>query len=118
MAKHVEVKLTCSFCDKNQREVKKLIAGPGVYICDECVGLCNQIIGEELSPEDRREFAARSAQGIVGALVAQQARVSGLLNDLRDEHRLASPGIDEASNHAAGDCLARTPVGDGPLEWV
>ena len=81
MAKHVEVKLTCSFCDKNQREVKKLIAGPGVYICDECVGLCNQIIGEELSPEDRREFAARSAQGIVGALVAQQARVSGLLND-------------------------------------
>ena len=39
--------LTCSFCGKNQREVKKLIAGPSVYICDECIELCNDIIREE-----------------------------------------------------------------------
>ena len=39
--------LTCSFCGKNQREVKKLIAGPSVYICDECIDLCNDIIREE-----------------------------------------------------------------------
>jgi ATP-dependent Clp protease ATP-binding subunit ClpX len=39
--------LTCSFCGKNQREVKKLIAGPNVYICDECISLCNEIILEE-----------------------------------------------------------------------
>ena len=38
--------LCCSFCGKNQREVKKLIAGPTVYICDECIQLCNDIIGE------------------------------------------------------------------------
>jgi ClpX C4-type zinc finger len=36
--------LVCSFCGKSQREVKKLVAGPGVYICDECVDLCNEII--------------------------------------------------------------------------
>jgi ATP-dependent Clp protease ATP-binding subunit ClpX len=40
-------KLVCSFCGKGQEEVRKLIAGPGVYICDECVGLCNEIIGDE-----------------------------------------------------------------------
>jgi ATP-dependent Clp protease ATP-binding subunit ClpX len=39
--------LCCSFCGKSQREVKKLIAGPTVYICDECIGLCNDIISEE-----------------------------------------------------------------------
>ena len=36
--------LLCSFCGKSQRQVKKLIAGPGVYICDECIDLCNEII--------------------------------------------------------------------------
>src|SRR5437867_958655 len=41
--------LLCSFCGKSQRQVKKLIAGPGVYICDECIDLCNEIIEEELS---------------------------------------------------------------------
>ncbi len=40
--------LKCSFCGKSQRQVKKLIAGPGVYICDECIDLCNEIIEEEL----------------------------------------------------------------------
>ncbi len=42
--------LLCSFCGKSQRQVKKLIAGPGVYICDECIDLCNEIIDEELTP--------------------------------------------------------------------
>src|SRR5882724_7424810 len=41
--------LLCSFCGKSQRQVKKLIAGPGVYICDECIDLCNEIIEEELA---------------------------------------------------------------------
>jgi ATP-dependent Clp protease ATP-binding subunit ClpX len=41
--------LVCSFCGKGQRQVKKLIAGPGVYICDECIDLCNEIIDEELT---------------------------------------------------------------------
>ena len=41
--------LKCSFCGKTQKQVRKLIAGGGVYICDECIELCNEIIEEELS---------------------------------------------------------------------
>src|SRR5437667_11113938 len=41
--------LKCAFCGKSQKQVTKLIAGPGVYICDECIDLCNEIIEEELS---------------------------------------------------------------------
>ncbi|MGZ3699291.1 MAG: ATP-dependent Clp protease ATP-binding subunit ClpX, partial [Bdellovibrionota bacterium] len=52
--------LCCSFCGKNQREVKKLIAGPTVYICDECIELCNDIIAEE----GQKESPARSTQAI------------------------------------------------------
>jgi len=44
--------LVCSFCGKNQEDVKKLIAGPSVYICDECIGLCNEIIAEEYEKEE------------------------------------------------------------------
>ncbi len=44
--------LTCSFCGKSQKEVKKLIAGPSVYICDECIDLCNDIISEEREREE------------------------------------------------------------------
>jgi ATP-dependent Clp protease ATP-binding subunit ClpX len=44
--------LKCSFCGKSQKQVKKLIAGPGVYICDECIDLCNEIIEEELADND------------------------------------------------------------------
>ena len=43
-----KVQLKCSFCGKVQEQVKKLVAGPGVYICDECIELCNEIIEEEL----------------------------------------------------------------------
>ena len=48
--------LKCSFCGKNQKQVKKLIAGPGVYICDECIDLCNEIIEEELSETSELHF--------------------------------------------------------------
>lgn len=46
--------LYCSFCGKSQREVRKLIAGPSVYICDECISLCNEIIAEEAQKEDTK----------------------------------------------------------------
>ena len=46
----------CSFCGKSQKQVKKLIAGPGVYICDECIELCNDIIEEELSETSEVRF--------------------------------------------------------------
>src|ERR1041385_8694820 len=48
--------LKCSFCGKSQKQVKKLIAGPGVYICDECIDLCNEIIEEELSQSSEVKF--------------------------------------------------------------
>ena len=46
----------CSFCGKTQKQVKKLIAGPGVYICDECIDLCNEIIEEELAETSEFSF--------------------------------------------------------------
>src|SRR6188508_2153441 len=52
MEKRDNQTLCCSFCGKSQKEVKKLIAGPTVYICDECIGLCNDIIAEEVDRED------------------------------------------------------------------
>jgi ATP-dependent Clp protease ATP-binding subunit ClpX len=48
--------VNCSFCDKSQNQVKKLIAGPGVYICDECIDLCKDIIGEELAESSEVRF--------------------------------------------------------------
>ena len=48
--------LKCSFCGKSQKQVKKLIAGPGVYICDECIDLCNEIIEEELADTTEISF--------------------------------------------------------------
>jgi len=48
--------LKCSFCGKSQKQVKKLIAGPGVYICDECIDLCNEIIEEELQESSDLQF--------------------------------------------------------------
>ena len=74
--------LKCSFCGKSQKQVKKLIAGPGVYICDECIDLCNEIIEEELSetPEvglselpKPREIYEFLEQYVIGQDVAKKA---------------------------------------------
>ena len=54
-----DANLSCSFCGKSQREVKKLIAGPTVYICDECIELCNDIIAEEYGQEEASVPASR-----------------------------------------------------------
>ncbi|PLS68459.1 MAG: ATP-dependent Clp protease ATP-binding subunit ClpX [Cyanobacteria bacterium M5B4] len=59
-----EAHLKCSFCGKSQEQVRKLIAGPGVYICDECVDLCNEILDEELLPsQPRREQKEKRKRG-------------------------------------------------------
>ncbi len=55
---HQHGNLTCSFCGKGQREVRKLIAGPTVYICDECIRLCNDIIAEEAQRDEGRPSVA------------------------------------------------------------
>jgi len=64
VAKFGDDLLKCSFCGKSQKQVKKLIAGPGVYICDECIDLCNEIIEEELSEptEPRLEELPKPAE--------------------------------------------------------
>ena len=72
----------CSFCGKREGEVVKLIAGPGVYICDQCIDLCNEIIAEEIGERPPRvldmdiQAAARAAQQALDRLrdLAQQAR--------------------------------------------
>ena len=65
MAKHGEHgsgNLVCSFCGKSQDEVRKLIAGPTVYICDECIDLCNDIIAEECDHDENHQFIVKCAQ--------------------------------------------------------
>ena len=64
--------LTCSFCGKAQEEVKKLIAGPAVYICDECIELCKDIIAEEAQPDD---LAGRSGK------LPKPAEIKEILDD-------------------------------------
>jgi hypothetical protein len=82
---NVPVTLQCSFCGKSQHEVKKLIAGPTVYICDECIGLCNDIIAEEVGG-DAWEPPER-LQPVLGLLI----RVGDVLRTLRE--RAEEPGL-------------------------
>ncbi|HEX3623220.1 MAG TPA: ClpX C4-type zinc finger protein [Acidimicrobiales bacterium] len=77
--------LACSFCGKRQDQVVKLIAGPGVYICDECVQLCDRIVEDELadragraSPTDAEiEAAARAVNAAVSRFRALALRRGG-----------------------------------------
>ena len=55
MPKKNEKSIRCSFCGKAQEEVKKIIAGPGVYICDECIKICQNIIDEEIYDDIEEE---------------------------------------------------------------
>ncbi len=76
--------LLCSFCGKSQDEVKKLIAGPSVYICDECIGLCNEIIAEEYEKEEAHlgEKIPRPAdiKGILDNYVIEQEKAKKILS--------------------------------------
>ena len=68
--------LDCSFCGKNRRQVKKLIAGPHAFICDECVGLCNDIIEEELAEIGEPSTATARLRRVVSTGRYRLARTS------------------------------------------
>ena len=77
--------LCCSFCGKSQKEVKKLIAGPTVYICDECIGLCNDIIAEEVDREEAKDTRLRiprpsEIKSILDEYVVGQERAKKVLS--------------------------------------
>ena len=101
--------LTCSFCGKAQKEVKKLIAGPTVYICDECIGLCNDIIAEEIEKEDQAYGSSaipKPAQikKVLDEYVIGQDRAKKILavavhnHYKRIDHKQAPPNISGATN--------------------
>jgi ATP-dependent Clp protease ATP-binding subunit ClpX len=81
---HEDGELKCSFCGKDQEQVKKLVAGPGVYICDECIELCNEIIEEELDEEMELEFKKvpkpREIKAILDEYVIGQERAKKSLS--------------------------------------
>jgi ATP-dependent Clp protease ATP-binding subunit ClpX len=95
--------LKCSFCGKSQEQVRKLIAGPGVYICDECVDLCNEILDEELfdtggssaaQPSSRRgEVSTEKRRSRTGHIALSQIPKPRDIKSYLDEHVI---GQDEA----------------------
>jgi ClpX C4-type zinc finger len=86
--------LHCSFCGKHQDHVAKLIAGPGVYICDECVDLCQQIIAEELSKEEVRQRIERPGGEVPNIAEDLDALSIGELIDLLVRIYRSHSGVD------------------------
>lgn len=115
--------LKCSFCGKSQKQVKKLIAGPGVYICDECIDLCNEIIEEELQeateaglvelPKPRQIFDFLE-QYIVGQEPAKRSLAVAVYNHYKRIQAGESAGGDEdAVDIAKSNILLIGPTGCG-----
>ncbi len=112
--------LTCSFCGKSQREVKKLIAGPTVYICDECVSLCNDIIDEELQRENSvAELASlpkpKEIKAVVDQFVIGQQRAKKILSVAVHNHykRIDAELEDEDVELQKSNILLLGPTGCG-----
>ena len=73
---HQNGNLNCSFCGKSQKEVKKLIAGPTVYICDECVALCQELIGADTKPPSVPRLAPWQLATDVDAVLENLPRIA------------------------------------------
>jgi len=118
--------LKCSFCGKSQKQVKKLIAGPGVYICDECIDLCNEIIEEELSegselgleelPKPREIFDFLNTY-VIGQEQAKKSLAVAVYNHYKRVQASATAGAKHAKEEqvevAKSNILVVGPTGCG-----
>jgi ATP-dependent Clp protease ATP-binding subunit ClpX len=113
--------LKCSFCGKSQKQVKKLIAGPGVYICDECIDLCNEIIEEELSetsdlkwdslPKPREIYEFLDSY-VIGQETAKKALSVAVYNHYK-RVQSGDTGRDDAVELGKSNILLLGPTGSG-----
>ena len=102
--------LKCSFCGKSQKQVKKLIAGPGVYICDECIDLCNEIIEEELNestevsldelPKPREIFEFLNSY-VIGQETAKKSLAVAVYN----HYKRVQAGVTTGTKHSREDAV-------------
>ncbi len=117
--------LKCSFCGKSQKQVKKLIAGPGVYICDECIDLCNEIIEEELAepselkwdnlPKPREIYEFLDGY-VIGQEKAKKALSVAVYNHYKRVHSGGGGGErarEDAVELAKSNILLLGPTGSG-----
>ena len=114
--------LYCSFCGKSQHEVKKLIAGPSVFICDECIDLCNEIIRDETAASDKADRQARSDlpvpseikdtldQYVIGQDAAKRILAVAVYNHYKRLQHHGKPGEVEL---AKSNILLIGPTGSG-----
>lgn len=111
--------LQCSFCGKSQRQVKKLIAGPGVYICDECIELCNEIIDEEFSgPEIAKDDdlpKPREINRILNEYVIGQEEAKKVLSvAVYNHYKRVGMSLDsEGTELSKSNILMMGPTGSG-----
>lgn len=118
--------LYCSFCGKSQHEVKKLIAGPSVFICNECVDLCNDIIIEEVQSTDGlsttetslptpQEITTILDQHVIGQMQAKKSLSVAVYNHYKrlDHHNLAQGGQKDDVEIAKSNILLIGPTGSG-----
>ncbi|MBP8531867.1 ATP-dependent Clp protease ATP-binding subunit ClpX [Streptomyces sp. MK37H] len=107
--------LKCSFCGKSQKQVKKLIAGPGVYICDECIDLCNEIIEEELAEtsEVRWEELPKPREiyeFLEGYVVGQEAAKKALSVAVYNHYKRVQAGENGGHSRDDGIELAKSNI--------
>src|SRR6056300_728657 len=112
-------KLSCTFCGKGQEEVRKLIAGPSVYICDECVDLCNDIIEEEVKAEDEEvldvlpspvEIFKQLDDYVIGQEKAKKTLSVAVYNHYK---RIFKDNVEDDTQIAKSNVLLVGPTGSG-----